>query len=195
MDTFWDGAFLIKYLAIPLILVGCTAPVTHPPAEACSPPLDGEPTFCPTNPDDLNQNHLYQNNKQKREIDVWNPHHLMNLQMMFERNKKREDIEKNATRPSDAINSALDNFWEKQDGSNDPPSRKSCYNFRVVSVDKVLDGDTIDVTIDLGFDLYKKERVRIAGGDTPEKETRDLEEKALGIDATKLDERTFGGNN
>ena len=65
-----------------------------------------------------------------------------------------------------------------------PPSRKSCYNFRVVSIDRVLDGDTIDVTIDLGFDLYKKERVRIAGVDTPEKRTRDLEEKALGIDAT-----------
>ena len=65
-----------------------------------------------------------------------------------------------------------------------PPSRKSCYNFRVVSIDKVLDGDTIDVTIDLGFDLYKKERVRIAGVDTPEKRTRNLEEKALGIDAT-----------
>ena len=65
-----------------------------------------------------------------------------------------------------------------------PPSRKSCYNFRVVTIDKVLDGDTIDVTIDLGFDLYKKERVRVAGVDTPEKRTRDLEEKALGIDAT-----------
>ena len=65
-----------------------------------------------------------------------------------------------------------------------PPSRKSCYNFRVTKIDKVLDGDTIDVTIDLGFDLYKKERVRIAGVDTPEKRTRDLEEKALGIDAT-----------
>ena len=41
----------------------------------------------------------------------------------------------------------------------------------------MLDGDTIDVTIDLGFDLYKKERVRVAGVDTPEKRTRDLEEK------------------
>jgi len=65
-----------------------------------------------------------------------------------------------------------------------PPSRKSCYNFRVTEINRVLDGDTIDVTIDLGFDLYKKERVRIAGVDTPEKRTRDLEEKALGIDAT-----------
>ena len=69
-------------------------------------------------------------------------------------------------------------------GAMTPPSRKSCYNFRVVSIDKVLDGDTIDVTIDLGFDLYKKERVRVAGVDTPEKRTRDLEEKALGLDAT-----------
>ena len=70
-------------------------------------------------------------------------------------------------------------------GAMTPPSRKSCYNFRVISIDKVVDGDTIDVTIDLGFDLFKKERVRIAGVDTPEKRTRNLEEKALGIDATE----------
>ena len=54
----------------------------------------------------------------------------------------------------------------------------------MTEINRVLDGDTIDVTIDLGFDLYKKERVRIAGVDTPEKRTRNLEEKALGIDAT-----------
>ena len=65
-----------------------------------------------------------------------------------------------------------------------PPSRKSCYNFRVTEVTKVVDGDTIDVVIDLGFDISKHERVRIAGIDTPEKRTRDLEEKALGLDAT-----------
>ena len=69
-------------------------------------------------------------------------------------------------------------------GAMTPPSRKSCYNFRVTEINKVLDGDTIDVTIDLGFDLYKKERVRIAGVDTPEKRTRNLEEKELGIHAT-----------
>ena len=69
-------------------------------------------------------------------------------------------------------------------GAMVPPSRKSCYNFRVTKIDRVVDGDTIDVTIDLGFDLYKKERVRVAGVDTPEKRTRDKEEKALGIDAT-----------
>ena len=66
-----------------------------------------------------------------------------------------------------------------------PPSRKSCYNFRVTEINRVVDGDTIDVTIDLGFDLYKKERVRVAGVDTPEKRTRNLEEKALGLDATQ----------
>ena len=69
-------------------------------------------------------------------------------------------------------------------GAMKPPSRTSCYNFRVTEINRVLDGDTIDVTIDLGFDLFKKERVRVAGVDTPEKRTRDLEEKALGIDAT-----------
>ena len=82
-------------------------------------------------------------------------------------------------------------------GAMTPPSRKSCYNFRVVKIDRVVDGDTIDVTIDLGFDLYKKERVRVAGVDTPEKRTRNLEEKALGIDATvwlksKLEETIKG---
>ena len=74
-----------------------------------------------------------------------------------------------------------------------PPSRKSCYNFRVISIDRVVDGDTIDVTIDLGFDLYKKERVRVAGVDTPEKRTRDLEEKALGYDATHWLEDKLNG--
>ena len=82
-------------------------------------------------------------------------------------------------------------------GAMTPPNRKSCYNFRVVEINRVLDGDTIDVTIDLGFDLYKKERVRVAGVDTPEKRTRDKEEKALGIDATnwlksKLEEAIKG---
>ena len=54
----------------------------------------------------------------------------------------------------------------------------------MTEINRVLDGDTIDVTIDLGFDLYKKERVRVAGVDTPEKRTRNLGEKELGIDAT-----------
>ena len=55
----------------------------------------------------------------------------------------------------------------------------------MIKINRVVDGDTIDVTIDLGFDLYKKERVRVAGVDTPEKRTKDAEEKVLGLDATK----------
>ena len=78
-------------------------------------------------------------------------------------------------------------------GAMIPPSRKSCYNFRVVEINRVLDGDTIDVTIDLGFDLYKKERVRVAGVDTPEKRTKDDEEKALGYDATHWLEEKLDG--
>ncbi len=54
----------------------------------------------------------------------------------------------------------------------------------MTEINRVVDGDTIDVTIDLGFDLFKKERVRVAGVDTPEKRTRNLEEKELGIHAT-----------
>ena len=42
-----------------------------------------------------------------------------------------------------------------------PPSRKSCYNFRVVEINRVVDGDTIDVTIDLGFDLFKKKELEL----------------------------------
>ena len=78
-------------------------------------------------------------------------------------------------------------------GAMVPPSRKSCYNFRVIEINRVLDGDTIDVTIDLGFDLYKKERVRVAGVDTPEKRTKDDEEKALGYDATHWLEDKLNG--
>ena len=78
-------------------------------------------------------------------------------------------------------------------GAMIPPSRKSCYNFRVIKINRVVDGDTIDVTIDLGFDLYKKERVRVAGVDTPEKRTRNLEEKELGIDATNWLKKELDG--
>ena len=65
-------------------------------------------------------------------------------------------------------------------------------------MDRVVDGDTIDVTIDLGFDLSIKQRVRVAGVDTPEKRTRDLNEKKLGKDATywledKLDDAVNDG--
>jgi len=50
-------------------------------------------------------------------------------------------------------------------------------------LDRVVDGDTIDVVIDLGFDVFIKKRVRLVGIDTPECRTRDLEEKARGLAA------------
>ena len=109
---------LILLLPLFLITMCGEAPVT-PPAQACSPRLDGGLTICPDPDLPLPKpKPLIPTQEVKGEIDVWNPHHLMNLQMMFERNKRREDIERSATKPSDAINSALDNFWEKQDGSN-----------------------------------------------------------------------------
>ena len=54
----------------------------------------------------------------KGEIDITSPYHLQSLQMMFQRNMRKGQIEKNATLPGDAINNALDNFWEIQDGSD-----------------------------------------------------------------------------
>ena len=52
------------------------------------------------------------------------------------------------------------------------------------TLERVIDGDTIDVTLDLGFDVrLHKQRVRLAGIDTPESRTRNLEEKALGLKA------------
>ena len=49
--------------------------------------------------------------------------------------------------------------------------------------DRVVDGDTIDATVDLGFDTHKKIRIRLVGINTPESRTRDLEEKARGLAA------------
>ena len=73
----------------------------------------------------------------------------------------------------------------------------SCWNYSA-TVTRVIDGDTFDCVIDLGFDLSIKQRVRVAGVDTPEKRTRDLNEKKLGKDATywledKLDDAVNDG--
>ena len=65
------------------------------------------------------------------------------------------------------------------------------YEYRVKEIVRVVDGDTVDVILDLGFGLFKKERVRIAGVDTPEKRTRNLKEKQLGNDATEFAEKWF----
>ena len=106
---------MIKYLAIPLILVGCTAPVTDPPAHACSLPLDGSPANCPDERDLI----LLPREEPKGEIDITSPYHLQSLQMMFQRNMRKGQIEKNATLPSDAINNALAEFNYGSNGSTE----------------------------------------------------------------------------
>jgi micrococcal nuclease len=57
------------------------------------------------------------------------------------------------------------------------------YEYFVKEVKNVVDGDTIDVIIDLGFDILFASRVRLAGIDTPESRTTDKAEKVLGIEA------------
>ena len=104
-----------KLAIIPIFfLTMCgTAPVTDPPAHACSPRLDGKPTHCPDERDLI----LLPRQEVRGEVDIYNPHHWHSIQMMFQRNVRKGQIEKNATTPSDAINNALMEF---KNGSNDP---------------------------------------------------------------------------
>ena len=97
-----------------------TAPVT-PPAQACSPHLDGRPTNCPP-PDvvclSLDCPKLLPREELKGEIDIYEPMHWHQLNMMFQRNMNKGRIEQTATKPGDAINNALDDFlggskWER----------------------------------------------------------------------------------
>ena len=104
---------LVLLLPLFFITMCGEAPVT-PPAGACSLPLDGSPANCPDERDLI----FLKREEPKGEIDVTNPHHWQSLQMMFQRNVNKGKIEQNATLPSDAINNALDNFWEQEHGSN-----------------------------------------------------------------------------
>ena len=68
------------------------------------------------------------------------------------------------------------------------------YDYKA-KVDRVVDGDTIDCTIDLGFKTWKKVRVRMEGINTPESRTRDLEEKERGLAAKARLEEILELNN
>ena len=107
---------LILILPLFFITMCGEAPVT-PPAQACSLPLDGSPANCP---DELDKRDLILIPRQelKGEVDIYNPNHWVQMQMMFQKNMRKGQIEQTATKPSDAINNALDNFWEQKDGSN-----------------------------------------------------------------------------
>ena len=110
-----------KLAIIPIFfLTMCgTAPITDPPAHACSPRLDGKPTYCPDERDlILVPKPLLPREELKGEIDIYEPMHWHQMQMMFQRNMRKGQIERTATKPGDAINNALDDFWEAQDGSN-----------------------------------------------------------------------------
>ena len=78
-------------------------------AQACSPRLDGGETYCPPF-DEV----VLPKEEMKGDIDVHNIHHWSAIQGMFIRNQRREQIEKNATNPTDAIDSALLDFWNEE---------------------------------------------------------------------------------
>ena len=112
-----------KLLILPLFfLTMCgTAPVT-PPAEACTPPLNGSDFKCPPFDDDgpIFPKPIVKPKPEIRgEIDIYNPHHWQSIQLMFQRNKRQSEIEKNATTPTDAINRALMEFEYGSNGSTE----------------------------------------------------------------------------
>ena len=86
-------------------------------AQSCSLPLDGSPANCPPFDGDFDDIKLPRE-ELRGEIDIYEPRHWHQMQMMFQRNMNKGRIEQTATKPGDAINNALDDFWETQDGSN-----------------------------------------------------------------------------
>ena len=104
---------LIVILPLFLLSMCSDAPVT-PPAGACSLPLDGSPANCPDTLDDIK----LPRKELRGEVDIWNVNQLHQMQFLFLENKRIEQAENNLTQPSDAINNALEEFWEVQDGSD-----------------------------------------------------------------------------
>ena len=102
MITFFQ---MIKYLAIPLILVGCTAPVTDPPAHAQE--VDDRDLI------------MIPRQELRGEIDIYDPAHWQSIQMQFMKNARKGQREKTATKPGDAINSALAEFNYGSNGSTE----------------------------------------------------------------------------
>ena len=109
-----------KIILLSIILGGCATP-PDPPAYACSPRLDGQPTYCPPpdggptfpkpkprpNPPDA----------PRGEIDIWSNAGLWQLHYMYQRAERRRQMEANMTAPSDSINKALLEFNYGSDGS------------------------------------------------------------------------------
>ena len=87
-----------------------TAPITPPPAEACSPRLDGQETYCPPWDEEIK----LPREEIRGEIDVYDATHWLSIQHMFMRNARREQIEKNMTQPDDALDSALEEYFANE---------------------------------------------------------------------------------
>ena len=121
-----------KIILLSIILGGCTTP-PDPPAYACSPRLDGEPTYCPPpdyippkpkpnpKPDavcmSLDCPRLPEPTPVRGEIDIWSNAGLWQLHHMYQRYERRKHMEANMTPPSDSINKALLEFNYGSDGS------------------------------------------------------------------------------
>ena len=70
---------------------------------------------------------------------------------------------------------------------------KDPYIYRIRTISKVVDGDTIDASIDLGFDISLEKRIRLAGIDTPESRTTNVKEKAMGLESKEWLKKTLEG--
>ena len=106
-----------KLAIIPIFfLTMCgTAPITDDPAHACSLPLDGSPANCPTTLDDIK----LPRTEVKGEVDIYDPYHWNTLHGVYIDNLRKSRIEQTATKPSDAINSALMEFNNGSNGSTE----------------------------------------------------------------------------
>ena len=95
-----------KLAIIPIFfLTMCgTAPVTDPPAHAQE--VDDRDLI------------MIPRQQLRGEIDIYDPAHWQSIQMQFMKNARKGQIERTATKPGDAINNALDDFWEVQNGSD-----------------------------------------------------------------------------
>ena len=107
-----------KIILLSIILGGCATP-PDPPAYACSPRLDGKPSYCP--PPDSGPTFPKPKptppDGPRGEIDIWSNAGLWQLYYMYQRSEERKRLEANMTPPSDSINKALMEFNYGSDGS------------------------------------------------------------------------------
>ena len=101
-------------MILPMTLIACTAPITDPPAQACSPRLDGGETFCPPHDFELEEKDkvTLPQEELRGDLDVYDATHWLSIQHMFMRNARRKQIEETMTQPDDALDSALEEYFK-----------------------------------------------------------------------------------